>query len=116
MREHVRFAVGCDSTVDLLMQVAREQGRQEERKRMIERPLHWPEALTNLIDALRDFIEADSAMGATFLAAKIISQRDYEVGMKKIEGMKRLLAELEENDPDPSLNGLRRGGEEMADV
>jgi hypothetical protein len=55
-------------------------------------------------------------MGATFLAAKIISQRDYEVGMKKIEGMKRLLADLEEADPDPSLNGLRRGGEEMADV
>ena len=43
---------------------------------MIEQPLHWPEALTNLVDALRDFIGADSAMGAMFLAAGTINQRD----------------------------------------
>ncbi|HEV8503674.1 MAG TPA: hypothetical protein VGR63_19035 [Casimicrobiaceae bacterium] len=116
MKEHVRFAVGCDSTVDLLMQVAREQGRQEERTRMIERPLHWPEALTNLIDALRDFIESDSEMGATLLAAGSIAQRDYDVGMRKIGGLKALLAELEDHAPDPSLDGLRWHGGEPVDV
>ena len=83
---------------------------------MIEQPLHWPEALTNLVDALRDFIEADSAMGATLLAAKAITQRDYAAGLKKIGGLKVLLAELEGHPPDPSLNGLRWGGEETVDA
>ena len=86
------------------------------RKGMIEEPLHWPEALTNLVDALRDFIEADSAMGATLLAAKTITQRDYAAGLKKIGGLKALLAELEGHAPDPSLNGLRWGGEETVDA
>ena len=83
---------------------------------MIEHPLHWPEALTNLVDALRDFIEADSAMGADFLAAGTITQRDYVAGMRKIGALKRLLAELEDQPPDPSLNGLRWGGEETVDA
>jgi hypothetical protein len=83
---------------------------------MIEHPLHWPEALTNLVDALRDFIEADTAMGAAFLAAGTITQREYVAGMKKIGGLKVLLAELEGHAPDPSLNGLRWGGEETVDA
>jgi hypothetical protein len=83
---------------------------------VIEHPLHWPEALTNLVDALRDFIEADTAMGAAFLAAGTITQREYVAGMKKIGGLKVLLAELEGHAPDPSLNGLRWGGEETVDA
>ena len=83
---------------------------------MIEQPLHWPEALTNLVDALRDFIEADTAMGAAFLAAGTITQREYVAGMKKVGGLKVLLAELEGHAPDPSLNGLRWGGEETVDA
>ena len=83
---------------------------------MIEEPLHWPEAVTNLVDALRDFIESDSAMGATLLASGRIAQRDYEAGMMKIGALRVLLAELEGHPPDPSLNGLRWGGEETVDA
>ena len=78
---------------------------------MIEQPLHWPEALTNLVDALRAFIEADTAMGASLLARETITRGDYDMGVVKLGALRKLLAELEELGPDPSLNGtLRREG------
>lgn len=72
---------------------------------MIEQPLHWPEALTNLIDALRDFIASDSDMGASLLASGDITREQYDEGMDSIRTMSRLLDRLEELGPDPSLNG-----------
>jgi hypothetical protein len=72
---------------------------------MIEEPLHWPEALTNLIDALRDFILADSLMGAELLKDNAITRQQYDDGMEDIRFMDALLKRLEELGPDPSLNG-----------
>lgn len=78
---------------------------------MIEHPLHWPEALTNLVDALRDFIEADNAMGAELLNGGSITRADYDMGVRKLGELRALLKELEELGPDPSLNGtLHREG------
>lgn len=74
---------------------------------MIEDPLHWPEALTNLVDALRDFIDSDQAMGNSFLADGTITRGDYDRGMEKLKALRELLAELEEHAPDASLNGLQ---------
>jgi hypothetical protein len=72
---------------------------------MITQPLHWPEALTNLIDALRDFIASDSDMGASLLKSGDITRDQYDAGMDDIRMMSRLLDRLEELGPDPSLDG-----------
>lgn len=74
---------------------------------MIEEPLHWPEALTNLIDALADFIATDRVMGAQLYADRSITIEQYEQGLREIAAMERLLAKLKAIGPDPSLNGLR---------
>jgi len=66
----------------------------------------WPEALINLIDALRTYIRVDMNIGLDLIADGTITPLQYAEGMKDIRRFEGLLAELEGHGPDPTLNGL----------
>jgi hypothetical protein len=69
----------------------------------------WLECHIKLIDALRDFLRADEAIGMDLLREGSITRESFEAAMLTNIPLQALLMELEAHGTDPSLNGLLRG-------
>jgi hypothetical protein len=66
----------------------------------------WPEALIDLIDALRIFIRRDHEIARGLLNDGHITRAQYDEVMAATEPMIALLRKLEAWDFDPTLHGL----------
>jgi hypothetical protein len=69
-------------------------------------PMFYPDALIRLIDAVRDYLRADKALGDELLREGAITLDQYNEGLATNEPLKRWLKEHEEHGVDPSLNGI----------
>jgi hypothetical protein len=66
----------------------------------------YPAAHIALIDALRDFIRAEDALGQDLLYDGTITLAELAVADKNLEPFRALLAGLEACPIDPSLGGV----------
>jgi hypothetical protein len=78
----------------------------EIRRLECDAPVHWPEALVKLIDALHDFIQADTEVANDLLRDGSITREQYEFGMRDVRALEVVAKALELHGPDPSLHGL----------
>ena len=65
----------------------------------------WVEAYINLIDAMRDFIKADTTIGKELFQEGAITRAQYENGIAELDQLKTLLRSYEAHGLDPSLHG-----------
>lgn len=78
-------------------------------KRLLsERPLDWPEAHLRLIDALREYIRSDEAIGRDLLREGSITREQFDNGTILTDPMRLMLVKLERFEMDPTLHGLER--------
>jgi hypothetical protein len=68
--------------------------------------IDYPEAHIALIDALRDYIMVNDALGQELLQESAISRDQYEDGLRALQPMRQMLSGLEQHGIDPSLHGL----------
>ena len=71
-----------------------------------EQPLDWPTAHIRLIDALREYIRSDEAIGRDLLNEGQITRAEYDDGKASTDPMREMLAELEQHEIDPTLDGV----------
>ena len=74
-------------------------------------PLHYPEALVKLIDAMRDYLRSNEMLGRELLHEEAITREQFERGMKEDAPLREWLKAHEEHELDPSLHGtIKEGG------
>ena len=78
------------------------------RRWLSEQPLEWPEAYLKLIDALREYIRSDEAVARDLLNDGHITRKIYDEGMADLQPMRKMLADLEKHEINPSLGILNK--------
>jgi hypothetical protein len=74
-------------------------------------PLHYPEALVKLIDAMRDYLRSNEMLGRELLHEEAITREQFEQGMREDAPLREWLKAHEEHELDPSLHGtIKEGG------
>ena len=68
----------------------------------------YPEALINLIDAMRAFIKVELDLGKELLREGQITREQYDAGVAEVAVLVTWLKKHEEHGIDPSLHGTIR--------